>query len=80
MGHKSIYVLAVIFTLCTCIDPYSPKLKGYDSLLVVNGLITDENAAYTITLSKTLQDQNAIPVMVSDASVYITDEQGIAVI
>jgi len=76
MGHKSIYVLAVIFTLCTCIDPYSPKLKGYDSLLVVNGLITDENAAYTITLSKTLQDQNAIPVVVSDASVYITDETG----
>jgi hypothetical protein len=76
MGHKTIYILAVIFTLCTCIDPYSPKLKGYDSILVVNGLITDENAANTITLSKTLQDQNSIPEMVTDASVYISDETG----
>ena len=73
---RSIIILSVVFILCTCIDPYSPKLKGYDSILVVDGLVTDENAACTIKLSTTLQDQNAIPVMVTDASINISDEGG----
>jgi len=73
---KSIIILTAVFVLSTCIDPYSPKLKGYDSILVVDGLITDENSACTIKLSKTLQDQNTAPVMVSDATINITDDEG----
>ena len=76
ISPKSIIILTAVFVLSTCIDPYSPKLKGYDSILVVDGLITDENSACTIKLSKTLQDQNTIPVMVSDATVDITDDVG----
>jgi hypothetical protein len=75
-GPKSIFALAVVLTLCKCIDPYSPKLKGYESLLVVDGLVTDENKSYTVKLSRTLQDQNDTPPMVSDATVFITDNAG----
>jgi hypothetical protein len=75
-GPKSIFALAVVLTLCKCIDPYSPKLKGYESLLVVDGLVTDENKSYTVRLSRTLQDQNDTPPMVSDATVFITDNAG----
>ena len=71
---KSIITLIAIFTLCSCIEPYTPDLVGYESLLVVDGLITDENSTYTVKLSKTIQDQNAEPVVLSDATVYITDE------
>jgi hypothetical protein len=73
---RPIIILSVVFILFTCIDPYSPKLKGYDSILVVDGLVTDENAAYTISLSRTIQDQNSVPVMVSDASVNLKDDAG----
>lgn len=76
VGTKSLIALVVVFALCTCIDPYTPQLEGYESLLVVDGLITDENSSYTIKLSRTIQEQNAIPVMVSGATVYITDELG----
>ncbi len=38
-GPKSIFILIAVFVLCTCIDPYSPNLRGYDSLLVVDGPI-----------------------------------------
>jgi len=76
VGHKSIITLIAVFTLCTCIDPYTPKLKGYDSLLVVDGLITDANTSYTVKLSGTIQNQNNSPVMVSDANVFITDDAG----
>ena len=75
---RSIIFLIIVFTLFTCIDPYVPKLKGYDSLLVVDGLITDANSTYTVRLSRTFQQQNASPVMISDATVYITDNAGLS--
>jgi hypothetical protein len=74
--HKSIITIVVISLLCTCIDPYTPKLSGYSSLLVVDGLITDANTSYTVRLSRTFQDQNSTPPPVSDATVFITDDAG----
>jgi hypothetical protein len=75
-GPGSGIFLFIFLTLCTCIDPYSPQLKGYESLLVVDGLITNEKASYKIRLSRTIQKQDAIPSEVSDATVYITSEDG----
>jgi hypothetical protein len=30
-------------TLFTCIDPYTPDLKSFESRLVVDALVTDED-------------------------------------
>jgi hypothetical protein len=75
-GLKSGVALIIVFIICTCIDPYAPKLKGYDSLLVVDGLITDANASYTVRLSRTIQNPNTNPAMVSGATVFIMDDAG----
>jgi hypothetical protein len=75
-GSKFVFILIAVFALYTCIDPYSPKLKGYESLLVVDGLVTDANASYTVKLSRTIQDQNTTPSTVSDATVSVTDDGG----
>ena len=71
-------LIAGIFalTLITCIDPYVLKLNKYESLLVVDGLVTDENAPYTIKLSRTYQDKDALPVMVTNAEVNVKDNNG----
>jgi hypothetical protein len=69
-------LLAIILVVCTCIDPYTPKLKGYDSLLTVDALITDANTSCIVKLTRTLQNQNDIPPAVSDAFVYLTDDAG----
>ena len=76
VGPKSIIILVAVFILCTCIDPYSPKLGAYQALLVIDGLITDANTSYTVKLSKTFKEQNSIPLTVTDATVYITDNAG----
>jgi hypothetical protein len=76
LGPKSVFILIAVFALCTCIDPYTPRLAGYDSLLVVDGLITDANSSYTIKLSRTFQDQNSIPAALSDATLFISDDTG----
>ena len=69
-------LLATVFIVCTCIDPYTPKLKGYDSLLTVDALITDLNTSCTVKLTRTMQNQNDIAPAVSDAIVYLTDDAG----
>ncbi|MCX6321504.1 MAG: DUF4249 domain-containing protein [Bacteroidia bacterium] len=73
---KPLITIFIVFALCTCIDPYIPELKGYESLLVVDGLLTNENASYEVKLSRTMQAQNSIPEKVSDAVLSITDESG----
>lgn len=75
-GIRSVCILTLVFFFYTCIDPYTPKLKGYESLLVVEGLITDANTSYTIKLSKSFQQLNSGLSAVSDATVFITDDKG----
>ena len=75
-GMKAGAALITVFIICTCIDPYAPKLKGYDSILVVDGLITDANTSYTVKLSRTIQNPNTSPALVSGATVFITDDAG----
>jgi hypothetical protein len=69
------YFLCLI-ALGTCIDPYNPHLGKYNSLLVMEGMITDEKIPSEVTLSRTFQSIDSVPVKVSDAVVYITDEDG----
>ena len=54
-GAKFIIILTFVFSLSRCIDPYVPKLNGYESLLVVEGLVTDANSSYTVKLSKSVE-------------------------
>lgn len=71
---KLILIAAVSFLfLNTCVDPYYPKLKSYGSLLVVDGLISNENRSYIVKLSRTIQDQNSLPEAVDDARVSISE-------
>ncbi|MBK7134129.1 MAG: DUF4249 domain-containing protein [Bacteroidales bacterium] len=65
-------LLAISFS--GCVDPYVPELKGYESILVVEGLITDDNSSYTVKLSRSVQDQDTVPEVISDAVIYISDE------
>lgn len=69
-------VCILVSALTTCIDPYILNLDQYESLLVVDGLITDEHVPYSIKLSRTFQNEEIMPVMVSDAEVRVQDENG----
>jgi hypothetical protein len=74
-GSGSVIVLIIIFLLTTCIEPYIPNIEGYQSLLVVDGLITDENTSYSVKLARSMQEEGD-PEMVSDASVSVSDDIG----
>jgi hypothetical protein len=72
-NYKYGIALTLVFLLCTCIDPYYPSLGKYESLLVVDGLITNSDNSSTVRLSRTFQQVSLGPSVVSDANVYITD-------
>jgi len=40
-----IFAFLFLVAATSCIDPYKPNIKNYDSLLVVEGLITNENSS-----------------------------------
>ena len=72
---KNFAFLFLVFA-ASCIDPYTPKLKGYEALLTVDALITDANTSCIVKLTMTTENQNDIPPTVSDANVYLTDDEG----
>lgn len=67
----------LIISLTTCIDPFYLELDDYESLLVVEGMITDEHASYTIKLSKTFLNVDASADSVAHAEVHVLDENGV---
>ncbi len=74
---KKVFSFLLLVIAASCIDPYIPNLRNFKSMLVVEGLISNENSSYKIKLSKTFKLQNTDPEKVIDAYVYITDGDGI---
>jgi hypothetical protein len=73
---KRIFAFIFLVAAASCIDPYIPNLRNYDSLLVVEGLITNENTSFKIKLSRTISEKDYDPEKVTDANVFITDRDG----
>ena len=71
-----IFAFLFLVAAASCIDPYYPNLKNYKSLLVVEGIITNENNSYKIKLGRTTNQQYSDPEKVSDATVFISDGYG----
>jgi hypothetical protein len=66
----------ILVAAASCIDPYYPNLKDYKSLMVVEGLVTNENSAYKIKLCRTTSKDNSEPEKINDADIYISDGDG----
>ena len=68
--------LILNLTLIKCIDPFNPKLDKYQSLLVVDALLTDEEVPGYVKLSRTSVTPDEAPPPVTGARVSITDDLG----
>jgi hypothetical protein len=67
-------ILILTGTLYQCIDPFSPKVENFESLLVVDALITDEDASYYCTLSRSVASLDETPETVTGATVFVQDD------
>jgi hypothetical protein len=73
---KRITAYLFLVIAASCIDPYVPDIKNYSSLLVVEGLVSNEYSSYKIKLGRTFSEKDSAPEMINDASVFITDRNG----
>ena len=74
--HNIVFFLFIAFALFTCVDPYTPRLDKFESLLVVDGLLTDENKSNYVRLSRTFDTLGKEPERISGAMVTIKDDLG----
>ncbi len=72
----SLIAIFIVFTLYTCIDPYKPKIDDFQSYLVVEASITDENTSYEVKLSKTMQYPDSASEKINGATIFVTDNGG----
>ena len=74
--HRIIFIIIISFSLVTCIDPYTPRLRSFESRLVIDALVTDENASNYVRLTRTTLLPDDKPQKVTGARVTITDDLG----
>ena len=74
--HQIAFFLFTAFSLVTCVDPYIPRLDKFESLLVVDALLTDENKSNYVRLSRTFDTLGKEPERISGALVSIKDDLG----
>lgn len=68
-------ILPCIFLLSACETPIDKSINtGDNNKLVVEGIITSENAEQQIRLSQSYSDPNQVPVHVDDAKVFVFEE------
>jgi hypothetical protein len=69
-------ILLITRMLSGCIDPFYPKVQGFESLIVVDAFVTDEVTPYYCKLSRSFEKLNNTPEMVKGATVVIKDDLG----
>ncbi|HUX97280.1 MAG TPA: DUF4249 domain-containing protein [Bacteroidales bacterium] len=74
--YKLLLIIFILGNLVTCIDPFSPNLDKFESLLVVDALLTDEYGPNYVSLSRTIMTAEDEPDIVSGALVQIKDDAG----
>ncbi|MFY0686340.1 MAG: DUF4249 domain-containing protein [Cyclobacteriaceae bacterium] len=68
--------LLIVMLLSACIEPYEFEAADYDEVLVVDGLLTDEDKFHYVTLSKTFPLDGSASKFVTNANVSVESEGG----
>ncbi|MBS2098672.1 DUF4249 domain-containing protein [Carboxylicivirga linearis] len=76
MLRKFIFGIVLLAIAYSCLEPYNVNIDGYDNLLVVDGLITNENKSHTIELRRSTTSITESSPYESGAVVFVTDDKG----
>jgi hypothetical protein len=81
MHFKNILILFfLIIIFHSCVDDYFPDVDKYENLLVVDGFLTNGNESVKVKLSSSSAVNNPEFLPISNADVYLTDENEIITI
>ena len=66
----------VMGSLHCCVDPFTPQIKKYSELLVVDGILTDELGNQVVSVSRTSGYSDAEFLPENGCTVTVLDDQG----
>lgn len=69
-------ILSVLGGLYSCVEPFSPSVKKYNDIIVIDGTLTDEPGIQKITVSKTSSFTDSTFRPENGCTVTILDDQG----
>jgi len=69
-------IFMVIGSLPCCVEPFTPQIKKYSNLLVVDGTLTDEVGAQVITVSRSSNYNDAEIIAENGCTVTVQDDEG----
>jgi hypothetical protein len=74
---RSLILCIIIYSVfSSCIDPFYPRTEDFQSLMVVDALVTDKNESYYCRLSRSIEKVRDTPEMIAGAAVTVTDDLG----
>lgn len=73
---KSILILVLLFAITSCVEPYALQTNTFEEALVIEATITNELKNQEIKISKTFRFEENGPTFETDASVFVTDNEG----
>lgn len=73
---KISYLVAALFFINSCVEPYEFEDQTFEDALVVEAIITDEVKHQEISLSRTYRLKEDFPEPEYDANVVVTDDLG----
>ncbi|GET34372.1 hypothetical protein PbJCM13498_32350 [Prolixibacter bellariivorans] len=71
-----VVAIFMVMGLHCCVEPFTPEIKKYSDLLVVDGTLTDELGSQTITVSRTSNYNDAKYKPENGCTVTVLDDQG----
>lgn len=74
-GIKPNIAAILLIVLTACVKPYEFDVENYEKVLVVEGKISNVPGPYTVTLGYTYPIEENNGAKVTDATVWITDDQ-----
>lgn len=69
-------IFMVMGSLHCCVDPFTPRIKKYSELLVVDGTLTDELGNQVVTVSRSSSYSEAEFLPENGCTVTVLDDQG----
>ena len=71
--HLKFLFIGLFFSLMSCVDPYQLQTSNYEEAIVIEATITNELKKHEVLISKTYRLEENEPVLVSNASVTVSD-------
>jgi len=79
MTNRISYIIITLILMASCVSPYYPNITKYESILVVDGMITNLTGPYNIKLSRTFKYDGHVGDFVTGANIKIIDNTGVEI-